>query len=428
MNVVIFHYHLHPGGVTRIIESQVEALRTYTDTGTIKIITGASSNPDYFKKYEVELVVAPQLNYLPTENVDLQGQYQQMQTFLKDVCPKNSVLHCHNLNLGKNPLVTLAFSKMAQEGYKILNHAHDFSEDRAINQAFLKQIITDEFGEDLEDIMYPRLENYRFAVLNSFDLKRLLSQGVDAGRTVPLPNPVVFASSRPAGDKLKWRSEIDNQLGLDPKKKLITYPVRVIQRKNIAEYILLTVLFGQEANWVVTQPPKNPIELETYTKWKTFCRAHDIPLHWEAGTKVDFELLLRCSDFCFTTSIQEGFGMVFMEPWLLETEVKGRDIPMVTEDLKASGIHFPLLYKQLVLPNGKEMHELNLKGQFSAIKQALEDEAFKADVLAGNPFLADLLKPSDVSLLKKNIKVILGEYSLETYGKKLHGTYREIIG
>jgi hypothetical protein len=45
-----------------------------------------------------------------------------------------------------------------------------------------------------------------------------------------------------------------------------------------------------------------------------------------------------------TTSIGEGFGMAYLEPWLLGTPVVGRDLPKVTGDFAASGMSFDWLY------------------------------------------------------------------------------------
>ena len=138
-------------------------------------------------------------------------------------------------------------------------------------------------------------------------------------------------------DKTKAKTEICDQLNLEQNKLLITYPVRVIQRKNIGEFILLAALFNENANFVVTQPPQNPVEIERYKKWVDFCKKEKINVTFEAGTKVDFEKLLIASDFCITTSYNEGFGMVYLEPWLLNTPVVGRDIDFISKDFRADG-------------------------------------------------------------------------------------------
>lgn len=428
MKLIIFHYHLNPGGVTRIIESQLETLRHGKKSFETIVLTGGCDHVAKYEQLGAQVVVDPDLNYLLPEQNNYVKKFEAIDKKLRSICSKEDILHFHNLNLGKNPLVTLAISKMAQEGYRVLNHAHDFSEDRPLNHAFLRDIIEEHFGEKMCKVMYPDLPNYRFAVLNGFDLKRLKTYGVEPGRCSLLPNPVVFASEAPTGTPGDWRKEVCKDLTLDGSKRIVTYPVRVIRRKNIGEFILLAALFREDANWVVTQPPKNPVEIEPYEKWKVFCKEKNINIVWEAGTKTDFEKLLRISDFCLTTSIQEGFGMVFMEPWLLGTPVVGRDIPMVTSDLKASGVQFPLLYDKLVVNDNKNLHEFDMNEQMQVISAIVSSELNKNEILKNNPYLLDLLNHVNNTLIKKNNRVILDTYSLENYGLKLYGLYRRITG
>lgn len=428
MNIIIFHYHLNPGGVTRIIESQVQTLLEERNYNEIKVITGNCEEKSYFTNLGVDIQVFPEINYLLPEQTNYREIYHSITAILSGICNKEDILHFHNLNLGKNPLVTLAVSKLAGEGYKVVNHAHDFAEDRPANYDFLEKIIEGEFNKNISSVLYPHIDNYNFAVLNSYDLNRLSELGVSQEHSFLLPNPVVFSSRKLEGTPADWKNEITSQLAIQPDKKIITYPVRVIRRKNIGEYILLAHLFSEEASWLVTQPPKNPVEIEPYEKWKAFCEKENINVIWEAGTKCDFEKLLKATDICFTTSIQEGFGMVFMEPWLLGTAVKGRDIPMVTLDLKQSGVEFPVLYPQFLMPDNKELHEHDLEEQFEIIQSIKEEPNQKKMLFEMNTFLSELLNPVEDALIKRNNEVILSEYSLKTYGKKLNEIYRAITG
>jgi len=40
MHVAIIHYHLHPGGVTRIIESQINAMKNFIDNDDVTVHEG----------------------------------------------------------------------------------------------------------------------------------------------------------------------------------------------------------------------------------------------------------------------------------------------------------------------------------------------------------------------------------------------------
>lgn len=425
MKVCIFHYHLNPGGVTRIIESQIEALLQLRNIHKICLVTGSCEDKHWFERQHVSVIEDKHFNYL-TDNRDLKQSYDYIVSKLQNICTKQDILHFHNLNLGKNPLVTLAVSNMALEGYRILNHAHDFAEDRPDNMRFIQSVVFNLSDRPLADIFYPKVDNYHLATLNGYDLERCRKYGVDVAKCHLLPNPVVFKEGYKDEDLVPYRNEISSILKLDKTKLILTYPVRVIRRKNIAEFILLATLFAHEANWVVTQPPKNQVEAEHYNKWKEFCKKEQIKIYWEAGNKVDFEKLIRVSDFCLTTSIQEGFGMVYMEPWLLNTPVAGRNINMVTNDLKAAGIEFTKLYDHFKVRDEKEMHELNFDEQQLVIKECLKDPERKKQLIRQNAFLPELLDLPSELLIKKNKEVILKEFSLDKYRNRLDEIYQRL--
>lgn len=432
MRVNIFHYHLNPGGVTRIIESQIKALLELDIRIDIQLITGDCPNPEYYKKIGIQLVIDENLNYLDSKDPDLEPKFNLILESLRKHIQKEDILHFHNLNLGKNPLVSMAVSDLAYKGYKVLNHAHDFAEDRPLNYKFLNEVIVKTFKKNLKETLYPILPNYQYATINSWDKERLLREMHIPDKKISFfPNPVVFESHLQSVDTENLRSKIYKELQLSDKKKLITYPVRVIRRKNIGEFILLNTIFKDVAHWAVTQPPKNPIEIESYEAWKAFCQNQKIGILWEAGNKVDFEELIIASHFCISTSIQEGFGMVFMEPWLLNTPVIGRDIPMVTKDLKASGMEFPSLYNEIMVPHDNKdsaFSKLSMSEQQKLIAHCISDKKMQASIIDKNPFLLNLLNEPPASLIKRNKALILNEYSLEKYGERLNGTYQKLAG
>jgi len=205
--------------------------------------------------------------------------------------------------------------------------------------------------------------------------------------------------------------------------------VRVIERKNIGEFILLSVLFGHNTNFAVTQPPKNPAEIELYRQWVDFCENSAIPVIFEAGNKVDFETLLRASDFCISTSYREGFGMVYLEPWLLNTPVVGRDIHYITEDFKADGFQFPTLYYKINIPEVKvDFKDLNMKMQMEIISELRTGKISKQQIFEQNPILATLFREVSNEVIEKNKAVIKNNYSVQGYGSKLQKRYKKLVG
>nr|WP_321356849.1 hypothetical protein [uncultured Draconibacterium sp.] len=428
MPVVIAHSHLNPGGVTRIIESQIDSL----EGEEIKVLVGACPDASTITSKNAELHIIPELNYLERRKYTDQEAMEMLHRIhgeIRQYLTPDTVLHFHNLNLGKNPIVTYAVYLLAKEGVKVFNHAHDFAEDRPSNYSFLEEIIYGNFSQNLNEVLYPKLPNYQFGVLNSFDFDRLKELGVTEDRIEWLPNPVTFNASDDLPEKVIAKQAICEELNIDSKKLLVTYPVRVIQRKNIGEFILLSILFRHRANFAVTQPPQNPVEIEMYNQWIKFCNENEIDIVFEAGQKVNFEKLLRGSDFCVTTSYKEGFGMVYLEPWLLDTPVVGRDIDFITRDFKDDGFSFPTLYYKLNIPGIKtDFKDLNLKMQMEIISEVLSGKIEKQKLFEQNPILNTLFSDVKSHITEKNKIIIKNNYSLQGYGIKLQKRYKKMVG
>lgn len=425
MKIAILHYHLHPGGVTRIIESQVMGLSKPGRIGEMLILCGNGDSESGFA--EVPLIADPCLLYDESEE-HLSRLREKADTIMAFIIrnAEGFILHCHNPNLGKNPALTLALYQLAQRGYKILNHCHDFPEDRPENMQRLNNMFS-QAGLSPREVLYPDLPGYHFAVLNTCDYKRIIENGVPPARVHLLQNPV-SVSSRKKGSR---KADIVNRLGLDPGKRIITYPVRAIRRKNIGEFILLAVLFETSCQFNITQAPKNPVELPAYIRWKKFCAQNNIPVKFETGMAVNHEDLIRISDFCITTSIREGFGMVYLEPWLAGTPVSGRNLSCITDDLRKYNLDFPRLYDRIEVKTGTgscDFRDLTQDEQENLILRLLRSSREKEIFLSANLFLNSLLNDVKPELIRKNRQIIRKYFSVTNYGKRLLTLYKGVSG
>jgi glycosyltransferase involved in cell wall biosynthesis len=429
MKIAILHYHLHPGGVTRIIASQIKALLEEDNKHDMKVLCGTGFSPTSLSG--VEIIENPGLQYMKADypEIDYQQESERIRRFIKFQA-EGYILHCHNPNLGKNPSLTLALYKLALEGYRIVNHCHDFAEDRPGNMVVLERMIH-QVGLDAGKVMYPDMENYHFAVLNSCDYDRIMRTGIPSYRVHMMPNPVTLGSFDPLKDKRELRSEVIQKLQMDKKKKICTYPVRAIRRKNLGEFLLLAVLFENNFQFVITQAPKNPDEESGYLRWKDFCWKHNIGIKFEAGEIVNHEDLIGISDFCITTSAREGFGMVYLEPWLAGTPVSGRNLAYITADLEKYGLKFPGLYDRLLVPYAKDVYDfkdLNPEEQEKWIIRILESSSEKEKLTRMNPFLRFLLTSPEPGIIEQNRQIIINQFSTLQYGKRLLALYKSFSG
>jgi glycosyltransferase involved in cell wall biosynthesis len=355
---------------------------------------------------------------------------QKIATILKKFGTEDHVIHFHNPGLGKNPVLTWAMAKLAIDGYPVFNHIHDFPEDRPENLKLLRMVIEEVFEGDLNDTLYPARPNVQFGVLSSKDRIRLNHMGIPNTSIHVLWNPVRGIHPSSEADRHNARAEIFKALLLDEKKPLVTYPVRIIRRKNIGELVLLAAIFKEQIHFLATLPPQNPVEKPFYDSWKKFCRRHHIDLYFEVGQKLTFETVMRGSDFCITTSIMEGFGMVYLEPWTWGVPIVGRNLENITPDLRKTGMQFPLLYDRLEVPYNNDWHDfkdLPVKQQEIMIRQVLTSHDIRQEISDKNAYLDRMFNPVPKDLIRNNQEIIKREFTFDRYGERLYNAYQNFF-
>jgi glycosyltransferase involved in cell wall biosynthesis len=427
MEVAILHYHLNPGGVTRVIETQIKGLISQPGHLKLSLISGSAGQNfhTHIPVHTSDLLFYNEKEDYPEEVIQ---KVNSVINFLKSVTTEQTVLHCHNSNLGKNPVLTLAIYELALQGYRILNHIHDFPEDRPVNLLRIARYQTAYGSHSTDEILYPSLSNYHFVVLTSCDYERIASKGIPPSRIHLLPN-CIMPSGMDAGRFHK--PAIRETLGIDPEKILCTYPVRPIARKNIGEVILLAAIFSDTCRFAITLAPLNPLELPLYSKWKIFCEAQSIPVVFEAAEKVNFNEIMAASDFCISTSIREGFGMTFLEPWQAGVPVIGRELPCVINDLKSKGLIFPLLYPSILVSSGNipvDYGHLSADHQEQIVHNIIGNSDAKQQIVNDNPFLEHLFDPVSHEVIENNRSVIQQHFSTDQYGRELFRIYHQVSG
>ena len=369
MKIIIIHHHLNPGGVSRIIEMQSKML-SKTSNLHIKLITGKSLIPSWVKQSNLSIKQNKLLDYLnPTikSKKTLQQLYTQTIAFLKKEIPKGSIIHIHNPNLGKNPLLMLALHQFCLNNYQIIKHIHDFCEDlRSELYQNQKLIIQKIFKQPLAEVMYPNRSNLFYITINSRDTTLLKKMNILKKQIFYLPNAIYFEKQNSKSFPLSKKNFL-KKLNLDIQKPLIVYPVRGIRRKNIGEFILMATLLKKSAQFALSLAPENPIEKITYNTWLRFSKKHKLPIKYNIGQLVSFENLMHIANKVMTTSVCEGFGMVFLEPWQYNLNLCGRDLPEITIDIKKKGLKQLFLYKHFWIPNQDPVETSTLKNEYQKL-------------------------------------------------------------
>ena len=401
MNILIIHYHLRAGGVTRVIESQAKILREQGHEVQI-----ASSGP--LEEWAKPGLIVPELDY-GTEGTIPAERLLEL---------KSDLWIIHNPTLGLNANYPKMIEIAALAGVPILMQIHDFVEDgRPKNYQLV-------LGNKR---LYPTARHVHYATINRRDLEILKTAGVPASRVHFLPNAV----NPPA---------IKKRVSEDP---FLFYPVRGIRRKNLGELCLLAAHAPPKTRFAVAlrSGPEEPAFI--HDDWVSFAEKEQLPIDFNVvGNHPDsFIELLEKATHLVTTSISEGFGLTFLDPAFLNKPLIGRDLPQITCDFVGYGTLYksipvsldtlPSLEKeyreklsQTMLDYGRTLNVVELNyawSQFSAggkVDFGNLPEEFQRKIISDNP-LPELSAWLERALRKKAEEVDLSPWTLKSYSKNL---------
>tara|TARA_R110002096_G_scaffold16106_23_gene55130 strand:- start:3010 stop:4449 length:1440 start_codon:yes stop_codon:yes gene_type:complete len=448
VKIAIVHYHLRRGGVTRVIEDAVASLEGH---GVETVVLAGES---YLGDRLPNVRVIEGLGYRNTATEqDARHLAREMQSAVTDALGTDPDLwHIHNHSLAKNVAFPEAVHHLLLDGAKLLLQVHDFAEDgRPAN--YERQTAYYAGREDSRaEQLYPRGTQIHYATLNQRDSLHLCNAGIDAGHLHWLPNSVTPPPcSQPRTDPF-------------PGKRFILYPVRGIRRKNLGELMLLSLL-NPDAVFGVTLEPENPEWRQIHDEWAKFSRQHRLPVHLAYGRHgpLSYPELIHRADVMISTSVAEGFGLAFLEPWLADKAVVGRDLPKITRDFVKQGVKLDHLYQRLEIPmkwiDEPDLHAALADGLFESYQSYNREppadavdrawattvrahrvdfgrlsESFQRQALErclSEPNLRHSISAPTLALeeedrIAENRELIEQSYSLSQYGPRLLEIYREI--
>ncbi|MDR2314241.1 MAG: glycosyltransferase [Spirochaetaceae bacterium] len=456
MKIALLHYHLRSGGVSQVVLNQARAL---TEAGHEALVISGEA-PVYKAGWEgIGMAFVPSLHYDRYRPHEADPRTSDSQTpeisrlagtvdkTLRERWPGGpDIVHVHNPLIRKNSLFIGALKKLA-ESWPLLLQNHDLAED------FRPDVYA---GEE-----YP--ENCHFAVINSRDYRFLLEAGLVPEGLHLLPNEV---------------RELPFTPGL-PKTRYL-YPVRGIRRKNIGEMLLLSLFIGPAdaehrggpplRTAALTQPPTTDQDLPIYRRWKEAAARLDLPVEFETGLGASFADVMGSACAVLTSSVKEGFGFSFLEPWTAGLAVTGRYIDYVCRDFEKEGLSFSSFYSSLNIPAEYAEPELlrqkiekalvRIYSAFNAVlpppvpealakifrdrdtfdfgimdediqerilRRAAEDKTFRRQLKAINPFLESLAdRREDPQEIEDNRRAVVRSYSRSRILETLERVYEQV--
>jgi hypothetical protein len=311
--IVILHYHFEPGGVTTVVRDGVISLLKKRPEWEIVLISG--------RKGPGEALATQILSRLPEANVQHRtvseldyAQDEPDSGYLSRLYEdySDALWWSHNHSLGKNPFFTRDLLKLAMEHSKtrFIFQIHDFPEcGRFQNLQRIKSAI----HESQLGSLYPVAENIFYSVINTRDFDLLKEAGLPQESGEIFYNPVHISQNRKK-DPEHSRKVLEEAWGIPPAGRLLIYPVRAIRRKNVLEAAFLSLI--SESYLLVTLPGQSSQE----KPYSDLCESvfEGIPGKFRAGEELDalglgFDDFLCSADRILSSSIQEGFGYMFLQ-------------------------------------------------------------------------------------------------------------------
>ncbi|RYD31290.1 MAG: hypothetical protein EOP86_18215, partial [Verrucomicrobiaceae bacterium] len=335
MQLLVFHYHDRPGGVREVIGRGLPLLMERLDgVNEVVFLMGELRDAGWrealtarLKRQSPSVTVRwvedrewgyaePGFRSLSADSV------QRLRDWLHpSPTARWSVLWAHNLSVGRNIPLLRALPRLCKDaGAELWLHHHDWWWDGrwqrwrdwlAAGVASLEEALAATVP------VGPQLRHY---AVNLADLPFLQTAAGDAARWVGNPLPA-FRPPQEA-EVREARLWLAARTGGRP---VWLAPVRALRRKNLAEALLLTRRLAPDA-CLVTTGGSSAEEAAGWNRLRTAATAKGWPLAPQvlAGMEASapsVPALMAASEAVMITSLQEGFGL----PWL-EAAALGRPV------------------------------------------------------------------------------------------------------
>jgi glycosyltransferase involved in cell wall biosynthesis len=314
MKIAFLHYHLKTGGVTTVLKRQVSALQGRCE---VLVLTGDRAGATL----PCRIVEIPGLGY---DHPDIQSPPPKITAdrvlkTLSDIWPAGcDLLHVHNPTLAKNQNFIEFIKRVQASGVTLFLQIHDFAED----------------GRPGIYSREPYPADCHYGAINTRDKRILTDAGLKASGVHLIPNAI-----RPLPTDTGFLSE-----------EFVLYPVRAIRRKNIGEAVLLSLYLKPDQYMGVSQPPNSQADIVSYQDWQVYVKKNRLKVHFDVGRRYDFSALVGAASSMVTTSITEGFGFAFLEPWTAGKVLVGRRLGKICTDFERNGLRLDFLYDKLDVP------------------------------------------------------------------------------
>jgi glycosyltransferase involved in cell wall biosynthesis len=359
-HLVVVHYHWRPGGVRRVVELTLPAI--VAATPSLKRVTLLSGGAPHERPEigQLELPTAfihePACDYFSGQEDDPQTISRKVQEALSLAMPERdssrTLIWFQNPALARNPILSREIADFSRRtGAALILHHHDFwcagrwarwNELQQCGCADISSAAGVLFASGTRAV-HAGINLQDFRILEQFFPQRAFYLANPVDHTPPARQTDIDTARAWAAKEIKSEAP------------LWIFPSRFLRRKNFLEAALITRWLRPEAILATTSGQFSQDEANY---------AHDIKdAASRGGWRVHFGLLdkpgaprvgdvFRIAETVVHTSVQEGFGMGFVEAAAVGTPLIAKSIPSVMDDLSALGFEFPQLYDDLHIAPG----------------------------------------------------------------------------
>jgi len=354
MKIAFLHYHLKTGGVSTVLKRQIAAIQGCCD---VLVLTGERLSVDM----PCPVVSISGLGY---DQADVPSPAPEIIADLilnaiSDIWPGGcDVLHVHNPTLAKNQNLLRCLPLLQACGVTLFLQIHDFAED----------------GRPGVYSREPYPADCHYGVINTRDQRILVEAGLRPDGVHLIPNaihPLPMATG-------------------DAPDGLVLYPVRAIRRKNIGESVLLSLYLKTGQYIGVTLPPNSQQDMESYRDWRAFVKKKRLNVAFDLGRQHGFAALVGGASSMITTSITEGFGFSFLEPWTANKVLQGRRLGDICTDFEQNGLCLDFTYDKLEVPLKWFQSDVFFQTWKRTVIHAADTYGITVELESMNQYLADL--------------------------------------
>lgn len=327
---------------------------------SVVLATGEAPDPAWLRHFRqrlegtpVEVLVSPAFGYvseLALNGGDIRRRVRDGITpLVSEAAGDDYLIWAHNLGLGRNLYLARELTLACHRGgIPLVAHHHDWwFENRwhhfaAIRGAGFRTLpsMASAVLAGSPHICHLAINQTDASVLNQYFSSL-------AGW---LPNPVETTEKPPAERVEAARAWLNKQLG--ERAPVWLLPCRLLRRKNVAEALMLARWLRPEA-WLVTTAGVSSAEERAYANTLAdAAQTHGWRLRLgilagDEDRKPSVAELLATSETVLLTSLQEGFGLPFLEAAALQRPLVARELPNIAPDLAKFGFKFPQCYREL---------------------------------------------------------------------------------